>query len=64
MVKGHKGNLFLLRTALETYDNWEDAKNYIADTQVVSPAYYIVCGLTGNDGAVITHDRDYAGDVW
>ena len=63
-VWGYKGNLFLLRDAFEKFDNYEEAKNYIVETQVIAPAYYIICGLTGNDGTVVTHDRGKTADVW
>lgn len=64
MLEGNMGNTFAMRYALENYDNYADAIQYFKTEKLVAPCYYIVGGLSGNDGSVITRSRDELVDFW
>jgi acid ceramidase len=64
MLKGYTGPTFAARYAMENFDNYEDAFNYLKNTKIVAPCYYIVGGVNGNEGSVITRAREYAVDIW
>eukprot|EP01147_Barroeca_monosierra_P005085 gene5085-8772_t len=63
-VKGYMPIGFALRTALEKEDNFEDAVNYLSNVKLITVSYLIVGGVSGDEGAVITRERESAVDVW
>lgn len=64
MLAGHMGNTFAMRYALENFDKYADAIEFFKTEKLVSPCYYIVGGVSGNDGSVITRARDEMVDFW
>jgi len=42
------------RQAMETYNNYPDALQYIANAPLIGPAYIIIGGSMNNQGAVVT----------
>jgi len=64
MIEGHTGNTFAMRYALENFDNYADAVEYFRTVNLVAPCYYIVGGVSGNDGSVITRARSSLVDFW
>ncbi len=45
---------FTTRLAMETYDNYQDAVQFILDTPMLCPAYIIIGGINKDEGAVIS----------
>lgn len=64
LVTFREGNTFALRRAMETYESWKEAVHYLSTVPIVAPTYYIVAGLTGNEGVVITRDRWTTANFW
>ena len=64
LVTFREGNTFVLRRAMETYDSWKDAVHYLSTVPIVAPTYYIVAGLTDNEGVVITRNRWDTANYW
>lgn len=40
-------------------DTYDCAYNSLSTTPIIAPAYFIIAGTKGNEGAVITRDRFY-----
>jgi len=55
---------FLSRRTLENVDNWDDAVDSLSSGELIADVYYIVAGVSPNQGAVITRNRTDAADVW
>lgn len=55
---------FLSRRTLEDVDNWNDAVYSLSNGELISDVYYIVAGVSANQGAVISRNRTDAADVW
>jgi hypothetical protein len=55
---------FLSRRTLENVNNWNDAVNSLSNGYLISDVYYIVAGVSANQGAVISRNRTDAADVW
>jgi len=64
LVTFREGNTFALRKAMETLSTWKEAVHYLSTVPIVAPTYYIVAGLSGNEGVVITRDRWTAANFW
>lgn len=54
------GVSILVRQTLENEENFADAVAALSKQPVIAPVYYIVSGVSGNDGAVVTRDRHAA----
>ena len=56
---------FKIRDLLEDdLSDFEKVVNTIAKTQFIAPFYAIVGGVSGDEGAIITHNRTTGIDVW
>ncbi|XP_036372807.1 N-acylsphingosine amidohydrolase (acid ceramidase) 1b [Megalops cyprinoides] len=55
---------FLTRSVLENATSYEDAKNQLAQTELLAPAYFILGGNQTGQGCVITRSRLLSLDVW
>ena len=56
---------FKIRDLLDDYSSdFEKVVNTIANTQFIAPFYAIVGGVSGDEGAIITHNRTTGIDVW
>lgn len=55
---------FLTRNTLENANSYEEAKDMLSKTEMLSPAYYILGGNSSGQGCVITRSREKADDVW
>ncbi|MCJ8734127.1 hypothetical protein PDJAM_G00231700 [Pangasius djambal] len=55
---------FLTRKVLENATSYEDAKNQLALTKLLAPAYFILGGNQTGQGCVITRTRINTLDVW
>ncbi|XP_054846439.1 acid ceramidase isoform X1 [Eublepharis macularius] len=55
---------FLTRTILENSTSYEEAKDKLANTRLLAPAYFILGGNKSGQGCVITRSRTAALDVW
>ncbi|CAH1777606.1 unnamed protein product, partial [Owenia fusiformis] len=55
---------FLTRDTLEQAASYDDAKDRLANTPMLAPAYYILGGTKPGQGCVITRSRQKAIDVW
>ena len=64
LVTFREGNTMILRKAMENLDTWKDAVDYLSQVPIVAPTYYIVAGVSGNEGVVITRDRWIAENFW
>lgn len=64
VLSGHMSSIFSIRTAFETKNSYEDAKNYLKTVPLIAGSYFTIGGTTGNEGAVITRSRSYSADVW
>ena len=51
------GVSILVRETLENVETFENAVEALSDHPIIAPVYYIVGGVSGNDGAVVTRDR-------
>ncbi|KAM4604385.1 acid ceramidase [Polymixia lowei] len=55
---------FLTRSVLENSTSYEDAKNRLALTKLLAPAYFILGGNKTGQGCVITRSRVLSLDIW
>ncbi|EDQ91591.1 uncharacterized protein MONBRDRAFT_1488, partial [Monosiga brevicollis MX1] len=55
---------FTLRSVLETNSSFEDAVSFLSTVDLISVEYIIVGGVSAEQGAVITREREDAIDVW
>ncbi|XP_066505399.1 N-acylsphingosine amidohydrolase (acid ceramidase) 1a isoform X2 [Hoplias malabaricus] len=55
---------FLTRSVLENATSYEDAKNQLAQTKLLAPAYFILGGNQTGQGCVITRTRINTLDIW
>ncbi|NWV61347.1 ASAH1 ceramidase, partial [Malurus elegans] len=55
---------FLTRTVLENATSYQDAKDKLAKTRLLAPAYFILGGKNSGEGCVITRSRTAALDIW
>eukprot|EP00471_Norrisiella_sphaerica_P008577 CAMPEP_0184503630 /NCGR_PEP_ID=MMETSP0113_2-20130426/52007_1 /TAXON_ID=91329 /ORGANISM="Norrisiella sphaerica, Strain BC52" /LENGTH=440 /DNA_ID=CAMNT_0026893165 /DNA_START=1434 /DNA_END=2752 /DNA_ORIENTATION=+ len=53
-----------LRRSLETQSSFQDGVEFLSSGPLIDEAYYIVAGVSGNEGAVISRNRTGAIDVW
>ncbi len=63
-ASGAMGNSILIRRTLETKQSFQEAVDYLSTQPIVTYCYYVVAGLRGNEGAIITRVRNYAEDIW
>ena len=49
---------WMIRDALEQSSSFSDAVIYCQNTKMSSPGYVIIGGLSGNQGVVLSRDRD------
>lgn len=52
-------NLYLLRQAMESAENWDQAVEILGKTKVAAPCYYIIAGVAPHEGAVL--ERGFSG---
>lgn len=45
---------FMTRQAIETYDNFDDAVNFMGNSSTIGPSYVIIGGYNKNEGGVLT----------
>ncbi|XP_028657918.1 acid ceramidase [Erpetoichthys calabaricus] len=55
---------FLMRSVLENATSYDDAKNQLATTKLLAPAYFILGGNKSGQGCVITRSRTTSLDIW
>jgi len=55
---------FLSRQTFETQKDFESAVDNLSNTELISDVYYIIAGVSANQGAVISRNRINATDVW
>ncbi|KAM9236272.1 acid ceramidase isoform 3-T3 [Leptosomus discolor] len=55
---------FLTRTVLENATSYQDAKDKLAKTRLLAPAYFILGGKNSGEGCVITRSRTATLDIW
>uniref|UniRef100_A0A674BTM5 Acid ceramidase n=1 Tax=Salmo trutta TaxID=8032 RepID=A0A674BTM5_SALTR len=55
---------FLTRSVLENATSYEEAKNLLAQTKLLAPAYFILGGNQTGQGCVITRSRVLSLDIW
>jgi len=55
---------FLTRSVMENATSYEDAKNRLAQTKLLAPAYFILGGNQTGQGCVITRSRELSLDIW
>uniref|UniRef100_A0A8C3LSS7 Acid ceramidase n=2 Tax=Phasianidae TaxID=9005 RepID=A0A8C3LSS7_CHRPC len=55
---------FLTRSVLENATSYQDAKDKLAKTRLLAPAYFILGGKNSGEGCVITRSRTAALDIW
>ncbi|GCC23827.1 hypothetical protein chiPu_0002225 [Chiloscyllium punctatum] len=55
---------FLTRSVLENATSYTQAKDQLAKTKMLAPAYYILGGNQSGEGCVITRSRTAALDIW
>lgn len=55
---------FLTRHVLTKISDFEGAVQNLSKDELIADVYYIVGGVSANQGAVITRNRDNASDVW
>ncbi|KAG5848305.1 hypothetical protein ANANG_G00097080 [Anguilla anguilla] len=55
---------FLTRSVLENATSYEEAKNRLAQTKLLAPAYFILGGNQTGQGCVITRSRVLSLDIW
>ncbi|XP_006015936.1 acid ceramidase [Alligator sinensis] len=55
---------FLTRTVLENSTSYEEAKEKLAKTRLLAPAYFILGGNKSGQGCVITRSRAASLDIW
>ncbi|XP_072108730.1 acid ceramidase [Mobula birostris] len=55
---------FLTRSVLENATSYTQAKNRLANTEMLAPAYFILGGNQSGEGCVITRSRTASLDIW
>ncbi|XP_010620077.1 acid ceramidase [Fukomys damarensis] len=55
---------FITRSVLENATSYEEAKNILAKTKLLAPAYFILGGNQSGEGCVITRERKDSLDVY
>ncbi|KAH3838740.1 acid ceramidase-like [Dreissena polymorpha] len=56
---------FLSRETMESAGSYQEARDKLANTQLIAPAYFILGGTKPGEGCVITRNRHVNGtDVW
>jgi hypothetical protein len=55
---------FLLREVFENENNFQDAITNLSNDELIADVYYILAGVSANEGAVISRNRTDAADVW
>ncbi|XP_048401079.2 acid ceramidase [Stegostoma tigrinum] len=55
---------FLTRSVLENATSYAQAKDKLANTEMLAPAYYILGGNQSGEGCVITRSRTATLDIW
>ncbi|XP_075996944.1 N-acylethanolamine-hydrolyzing acid amidase-like [Genypterus blacodes] len=55
---------WLVRETLEKADDFQDALMRLSKIPIITGVYYIVGGVRGGEGAVITRDRTGPADIW
>ncbi|XP_061102116.1 acid ceramidase [Conger conger] len=55
---------FLTRSVLENATSYEEARNRLAQTKLLAPAYFILGGNQTGQGCVITRSRVLSLDIW
>uniref|UniRef100_A0A8D2Q848 Acid ceramidase n=2 Tax=Varanus komodoensis TaxID=61221 RepID=A0A8D2Q848_VARKO len=55
---------FLTRSVLENNTSYEAAKDRLANTKLLAPAYFILGGNKSEEGCIITRSRAAALDIW
>uniref|UniRef100_H3AMR5 Acid ceramidase n=1 Tax=Latimeria chalumnae TaxID=7897 RepID=H3AMR5_LATCH len=55
---------FLTRSVLENATSYDEAKNQLAKTKMLAPAYFILGGVKSGEGCVITRSRESCLDIW
>jgi len=65
-IKEHNATLvsFLTRKVLTKIPDFEGAVKNLSDDLLIADVYYIVGGVSANQGAVISRNRHNASDVW
>ncbi|KAL4481490.1 hypothetical protein ABPG74_007579 [Tetrahymena malaccensis] len=49
---------YLIYKILQTSTTYDDALNSLMNTKIAMPAYFIIAGLSGNQGTVLERDRE------
>ncbi|XP_053110490.1 acid ceramidase isoform X2 [Hemicordylus capensis] len=55
---------FLTRSVLENSTSYEDAKDKLASSKLLAPAYFILAGNKSGEGCIITRSRTAVLDIW
>eukprot|EP00300_Choanocystis_sp_HF-7_P007755 c15494_g1_i1.p1 GENE.c15494_g1_i1~~c15494_g1_i1.p1 ORF type:complete len:462 (+),score=64.04 c15494_g1_i1:53-1387(+) len=55
---------FLLRAVLESESAYADALTALADSDVIAPVYFTVCGIAPGEGAILTRERRTELERW
>nr|XP_033799873.1 acid ceramidase [Geotrypetes seraphini] len=55
---------FLIRSVLENATSYEEAKNELVETKLISPAYFMLGGNKSGEACVITRARETCLDIW
>jgi hypothetical protein len=64
MEKNNSLVSFLTRDVLTKENNWNAAVENLSNGALIADVYYIVGGISANEGAVISRNRLNASDVW
>lgn len=57
-IDGYIPSMYLIRKVLQEEDNFANALHRLNTTNIAAPIYYIVSGLSGNEGVVIERERE------
>jgi hypothetical protein len=55
---------FLLREVFENENNFKDALTNLSSDELIADVYYILAGVSANEGAVISRNRTGSDDIW
>jgi len=55
---------FLLRDVFEKENNYQSALSNLINGELIADVYYIIAGVSADEGAVISRNRTGADDVW
>lgn len=64
MLMGKQDDVINIREAATQYEEFSEVVAYLANTSVISKCYYIISGLTSNQGVVLTMHHSGAIDQW